>query len=232
MNSTKMIVRIVGVFFIVQMTAAVLSYSVILEPILYKADFLRELSENSTMVTMAMLFDLICGASVFAIAVLLFPILKQYSERVALWYVGQRLTELVGFMVSGLFLMTLLKIGQETTGVPGAESSHLEPIATYLRNARGNIQDISLLIYCLGAWPFYSLLYYSRLIPRIISVWGFVGVTLLFIEILSNTFGGSIGGIMIMGMPLGLNEIFLGIWLIVKGFNPSVVSSDPDYYST
>ena len=72
--------RIVGVLFIVQMAAAVLSYSVILEPILYKANFLSELAANSTMVTMAMLFDLICGASVFAIAVLLFPILKQYSE--------------------------------------------------------------------------------------------------------------------------------------------------------
>jgi uncharacterized protein DUF4386 len=219
MDSTKQKVQIVGMLFLLQMTLAVLSHSVILAPILYKTNFLNELSVNSTMVTMAMLFDLICGASVFAIAVLLFPILKQYSERVALWYVGLRLTELVGFIISGLFLMTLLKIGQEITNVPGAESSYLEPIAIYLRNARGNIQNISLLIYCLGAWPFYGLLFYFKLLPRFISVWGFLGVTLLFIEMVSVIFGDSLGGIMIM-MPLGLNEIFLGIWLIIKGFNP------------
>jgi hypothetical protein len=221
MNSNQNAVRIVGVLFIVQMAAAVLSYSVILEPILYKADFLNELAANSTMVTMAMLFDLICGASVFAIAILLFPILKHFSERVALWYVGQRLTELVGFMVSGLLLLTLLKIGQDTANA--TEASHLEPIAIYLRNARGNIQNISLLVYCLGAWPFYGLLYYSRLIPRFISVWGLLGVTLLFIEIMASVFGTSAGGMMIM-MLLGLNEIFLGIWLIAKGFNPKVAA--------
>lgn len=220
MNSDKKIVRIVGVLFIVQMTAAILSHSVILEPILYKADFPGVLSEKSTMVTMAMLFDLICGASVFAIAILLFPILKHFSERVALWYAGQRLTELVSFMVSGLLLLTLLKLGQDITNGSGVESSHIEAIATYLRNARGNIQDISLLIYCLGAWSFYGLLFYSRLIPRFISVWGLLGVTLLFIEILASTFGTSVGGMMTM-MPIGLNEIFLGIWLIVKGFNPA-----------
>lgn len=225
MNSNQTIVRIVGVLFIVQMAAAVLSYSVILEPILYRANFLSELAANSTMVTMAMLFDLICGASVFAIAILLFPILKHFSERVALWYVGLRLTELVGFMVSGLLLLTLLKIGQDLTNEPMAESSHMEAIAMYLRKARGNIQTISLLIYCIGAWSFYGLLFYSRLIPRFISLWGLLGVTLLFIEMLANVFGTSAGGMMIM-MPLGLNEIFLGIWLIVKGFNSSVIVSN------
>ncbi len=214
----KQIVKLVGILFIVQMAAAVYSHSVILGPILHKTNFLSELSANSTMTTLAMLFDILCGASVFAIAVLLFPILKKYSERVALWYVGQRLTELVGFMVSGLLLLTLLKIGQEIGNASETEAFHLESIAIYLRNARGNIQVISLLVYCLGAWSFYGLLFYSRLIPRFISVWGLIGVTLLFAEILSNIFGTSLGGLMIM-MPLGLNELFLGIWLIVKGFH-------------
>lgn len=200
------------------MTTAVLSYSVILEPILYKTNFLNELAMNSNMIIMAMLLDLICGASVFGIAILLFPILKHFSERVALWYVGQRLTELMGFIVSGILLLTVLKIGQDLTNGSVTESSNLEEIAIYFRNARGNIQNISLLIYCLGAWSFYGLLYYSKLIPRFISLWGLLGVTLLFIEILSNVLGTSVGGIMIM-MPLGLNEIFLGIWLIFKGFN-------------
>jgi hypothetical protein len=170
------------------------------------------------MATMAMIFDIICGASVFAIAVLLFPILKQFSERVALWYVGQRLTELVGFMVGGAFLLTLLTMGQDLANAAAMDTAHLESQARYLRDARGNIQDISLLGYCLGAWSFYGLLYRSRLLPRFISVWGVLAVTLLFIEIVSNIFGTTAGGMMIM-MPLGFNEVFLGIWLIAKGFN-------------
>ncbi len=221
MNSDKKIAQWVGALFIAQLVVAIISYSVILESFLFKRDFLTQLASNSTMVTLATLLDLLTGAFVFAIAVLLFPILKRYSERVALWYVGQRLTELVGFMIAGILLLTLLKIGQKIGGVSGSEAVQLETIAIYLRSMRGNIQDISLLLYCLGAWSFYGLLFHSRLIPRFISVWGLIAVSLLFAEILANVFGSSIGDIMIVGMPLGLNEISLGIWLMAKGLNTS-----------
>jgi hypothetical protein len=65
---------------------------------------------------------------------------------------------------------------------------------------------------------FYYLLYQSKLIPRFVSVWGFIGVALMlalnFLEI-----DMSVG--MVLALPIILNEIFLGIWLIVKGLNPS-----------
>ena len=164
-----------------------------------------------------MLLGLATGASVLGIAVLLYPILRKHSERIALWYVVARLTEVVTYMITGILVLTILAIAQDLAQAPAAESSYLQTLAEYLREARGNALDIGLLVYCLGAWTFYYLLFTSRLIPRFISVWGLAGVTLLFAEILSNIFGTSLGGMMIM-MPLGLNEIFLGIWLIVKGF--------------
>ena len=71
---------------------------------------------------------------------------------------------------------------------------------------------------------FYILLFQSRLLPRFISIWGLLGVVLLGAQILSSIFGSSLGGIVMM-VPMGMNEIFLGVWLIVKGFNPSVTNS-------
>jgi hypothetical protein len=32
---------------------------------------------------------------------------------------------------------------------------------------------------------------------------------------------------MILKLPIVLNELVLGIWLIVKGFNPSAITSEP-----
>ena len=58
--------------------------------------------------------------------------------------------------------------------------------------------------------------------PRFISIWGLIGTififTLIFLEagVIIN---------LILVMPIILNEIFLGIWLIVKGFNPSSITS-------
>jgi len=221
MKSNRNIAILVGILFIVQMITAVISIQFILDPILKDGNFLSELASNTKMTTFGMLLELICGISVFAIAVLLFPILKQFNERVAIWYVGQRVTELVCFMVSGIVILTLLKISQDILNKSIVESTHLKTIANTLLNVRVNIQIISLLIYCFGAWSFYGLLYYSKIIPRFISVWGLLGVTLLFIEVLSNTFDISVGGILIM-IPLGLNELFLGFWLILKGFNINI----------
>ena len=98
------------------------------------------------------------------------------------------------------------------------ESSYLETLARFLLKARGSTQDLSLIGYCVGTPLFYYLLFRSKLVPRFISVWGLVGVTLLFVEIASNIFGRSAGGMIIM-LPLGLNEVFLGVWLMARGFN-------------
>ncbi|MEO9804008.1 MAG: DUF4386 domain-containing protein [Reichenbachiella sp.] len=218
MTSTNKKVRIIGVLFLLQITTAIVSYSVMLDPILYDLNFIQLLAANEVTVTVAMILDLICGLSVFGIAVLLFPILKKYNERIALWYVGLRLNELVTFVIGGVMLLTLLSLSKTYQEADSSSLDSMAILAKSLLRARGNTQDISLFIYCFGTLMFYYLLFQTKLIPRFISVWGLIGVVLLFVEITANIFKTSAGGMMIM-MPLGLNEIFLGFWLIFKGFD-------------
>ena len=211
-----MAARVVGVLFLAQLTTAAVSYSVILDPILYGPDFLVDVSQNSTMVRIAVFLDVFCGAAIVAIAVMLFPILREFSERIALWYIGLRAIEFTTIIISGIFLLTLLSVSQEYVQAAVPEP-HLQAIGESFLRMRGWTQNMTLIVFSLGGFLFYFLLYRSRLLPRFISAWGLVGVTLVFAEIVLNTFGHGYG-LMIM-MPMGLNEIFLGIWLIVKGFS-------------
>jgi len=67
-------------------------------------------------VIIGVLFELINDAAVVGIAVMLFPILKKYSESIALWYVGFRVIEAAMFIVgkiSLLSLITLSKVGSK-----------------------------------------------------------------------------------------------------------------------
>lgn len=73
------------------------------------------------------------------------------------------------------------------------------------------------IFYGLAALMFYYVLYRTRLIPRFISVWGLVEAAMAMTTPLFGT---------LLGIPMGLNELFLGVWLIVKGFNPSAISSE------
>jgi Domain of unknown function (DUF4386) len=217
-DTTKNAARFAGILFIVQMAAAVISHSVILTPIFRSEQFLSIMASSETKVIVAMLLDLITGASVFGIAVILFPILKKYSERIAVWYSGLRLSEWVIALISGMFLMTVLSISKDFVQAGSNETAYLQTLSEYFLKSRGSIRILMLLCFCLSASMFYFLLFKYRLLPRFISVWGLIGVILLFAEVLSNLFGSTLGGIIIM-LPMGLNEIFLGVWLIVKGFN-------------
>jgi hypothetical protein len=69
---------------------------------------------------------------------------------------------------------------------------------------------------------FYYLLYQSKLIPRWLSVWGFIGAILFPVAWLS-LFGPTISGPFLL--PLVVNEVVLAVWLIVKGFSPSAIAS-------
>ena len=84
-NDTRNAARFAGILFLLQMTAAVISHSVILMPMLRGEHFLIDVAAHHTKVVIAMLLDLVTGAAVFGIAVILFPILKKHSERIALW---------------------------------------------------------------------------------------------------------------------------------------------------
>ena len=223
-NSLKRRSIFAGILFLVQMIAASVSHSAILVPILGKSDFLANVSANSNKVIFAMLLDLVCGLSVFGISVILFPILRKFSESIAFWYVGLRLNEWICAVISGVFLLTILSISKEYVLVGTPEHSYLQTMGNYFLEARGITRTLMLLGFCFSASLFYYLLFKTNLLPRFISIWGLTGVLLLFIEIMSNIFGHSLGGIIIM-LPMGLNEIFLGIWLMAKGFNSSAITS-------
>jgi hypothetical protein len=79
-------------------------------------------------------------------------------------------------------------------------------------------------IFGVAALTFYYLFYLSKLIPRWISVWGAIAAILLIIANLLEVMGIA-SGLMILYLPIILNELVLAIWLIVKGFDPSAIAS-------
>jgi Domain of unknown function (DUF4386) len=64
----------------------------------------------------------------------------------------------------------------------------------------------------------------SKLIPRILAVWGLVGYAVILCRSVVEVLGFNL--LSIHAVPGGLWEIFLGMWLIVKGFNPSAFVSE------
>ena len=232
MTSNKNMVKMAGVLILLQLTAAILSYSVILEPILYGSnDFLAALVEKTTMAKIAMLLDFMVGAAWFGATILLYPILKKYSERIALWFCGIRLAEFITLIISGILLLIILYTGQKYVQAEASDASYLKTLGHIIRNARGSTQDLSLMAYSIGSAFFFYLMFITKLIPRFLSILGFIGIAGILTEILMSIFNYPTGSFMyIIMMPMGLTEIILGLWLIVKGLKltPAITQSKID----
>jgi hypothetical protein len=80
----------------------------------------------------------------------------------------------------------------------------------------------------LGSMTLNYVLYQSRLIPRWLSLWGFIGAALIVLLGLFGILGFGMGlnsPFALIAIPIAVQEMVFAVWLIFKGFNPSVIAS-------
>jgi len=223
MNSNRKTAVIVGVLFITATVAYSLSV-ILLDPILGGSDYLTKASVNENLVIIGALLVLIDAVAVAGIAIVIYPILKKHNEVLALGYVGARIVEGVLFSVNVITILTLLKISKEyaIAGAPGA--SHFQTLGTLLLAAGDWAFLLGFgLVFTLSALILNFVLYQSKLIPRWLSGWGFIGAALIFAYYLLKPF--SINLVEILFLPIAAQEMVFAVWLIVKGFNSSAIAS-------
>jgi hypothetical protein len=231
MNSTNRTARIVGALFLTAMVTSLLGAALI-ESILNAPDYLMNVSAKETQVVIGVLLELIDGTAVVGIAVMMFPIFKKDNEALALGYVAFRIIEAVIIITGVISPLILIALSQEylTAGAPVA--SYFQTLGASFLTARAYLVGRMLgIFFSLGALLFYYLLYRSKLVPRFISIWGFIAVALVLAWNLLEIFGIRVSVGIILGLPIILNEIFLGIWLIAKGFNSSAIVPNESYRS-
>lgn len=151
-----------------------------------------------------MLLEIISGIAVIVIAVIMFPIFKPYNERLSRGYVVFRIIEGVTLIIAGVILLSL---------------------SVSLLEVRDGINVGHAYIFIPAALMFYCLLYQSELVPRFISVWGVIALILLLVVNLLEISDHSPAMSILFYLPIVLNEVFLAIWLIGKGFSLQEIKS-------
>jgi len=215
MTGERKIARNAGILFLTAMVTSLVGGGLV-ESVISSPDYLQQLLASKTLVSVGVLLEFINGFAVIGIVVLLYPVLKRYSRVMALGFAGFRMIESLFCFASAFFPLILLAYIQEYPSNDPGIVSRVQSLGTNLIEARVEIAGLWIpLFFSAGALLFYYILFRSRLLPRFISVWGIAGVVLILILNLSQT--GSEWGIL-LALPIILNEVFMGIWLIIKGF--------------
>lgn len=224
MKTYRKTATLVGSAYLFSNITFIVGTIVMVESILGSPDYLNLMSASRAQVVLGVLLSFANGLAYVGIAVLLFPILKPRFESLALAYVGFRVVEFITQILADVSPLALLTLAGDT-GKVGA----MQELGTLLLAERFWAFQMLNLIFSLSALLLYVMLLRSRLIPGFISIWGLIAAVLVLFNTVLGWFNPDLGETlgMVTGLPMLLNEIFLGIWLIVRGFNPSAAAIEP-----
>ncbi len=188
-------------------------------------DILGLVAANSSRLTGGAFFTLMMGISLVAMTVFLYPIIRKASKELAMGMVLFRgALEGIFYFVSTLTILTLVAVGNEYIAA-GADSAVLQSIGNVLYQFENLKAPVSSIIFLIGATCIYLTFYRTRLIPRWLSVWGFIGVATSMAAALMNFFHMDTGYGFYLEMVMFPQEIAMAVWLILKGFNRSAIAS-------
>jgi len=230
MNASRKTAIIVGILFIIGTVAGILSV-IFTGPILDGPDYLNMVAANENQLKAGVLFVLIMGLALAMVPVMMFPILKKQNEALALGYVVFRgALETFTYMAVAISWLLLVLLCREYAKAGASDIFYFQNLGTFLLEANDQIGHILKIVFPLGALMFNYMLYQSRIIPRWLSGWGLIAITLHFAEGLLTMFGLTIFDLLpadaetLMALPIFLQEMVFAVWLIVKGFNPSAIA--------
>jgi hypothetical protein len=169
-------------------------------------------------------------------AVTLYPVVKRQNGGLALGFVTSRLLEGVMIFTGVVSLLSLLTLKQDLGGAAGANATTLVAVgASHVAVYNWTFLLSQSLMPGINAVLLGTLMYRSRLVPRIIPLMGLFGGPLLIIAVFATLLGqhSSLGGFAgLPVIPVAAWEFSLGVWLTFKGFRPSPITAEVTAAST
>jgi hypothetical protein len=228
MNNYRKTAIIVGVLYIIGTVAGIVSVAVS-EPARAEA-YLVSIAANPNQITVAALCVLIMGLALALVPIVLFPLLKKYNEVLAIGYVvfrGALETALYIGMTVGWLVLIVLGLEYVKAGAPA--ESYFQTLGTLVLAGNEALSTILIIVFSLNALMLYTVFYQSKLIPRWISIWGFIAIllhlTTAFLLLFGIVESSNMSTLMAFNFLILVQEMVMAVWLIAKGFNTAAIAA-------
>ncbi|MGZ4697253.1 MAG: DUF4386 domain-containing protein [Oryzihumus sp.] len=222
MSSSRRTALVAGVFYLV--TFVSIPTLALYGPVRNHRDYITTTGGDAGVLWGALL-EVVVALAGIGTAVTLFPVVRRQNEGVALGFVATRTLEAAMIFTGVVSLMSLVTLRQDLGAATGASAASLTTTsAAFVATYRWTFLLGQSLMPGLNALLLGSLMYRSRLVPRIIPTVGLIGAPLLIAACIATMFG-LIEQVSVWSglaaLPVAAWELSLGIWLVVKGFRPS-----------
>ena len=210
--------RVVGVIYLMGFVVGI-GGTMLIQSVLGAPDHLATVSANSMTLAFAAILWLLPAVGDAAHGILMFPILKPHSERIAIGYLAFRIMDAVFVAILVLFVLLQIPLGSEYLKAGASDTSYLQALSTVFAQAQLYAYELGMITLGISGLLLCSTLYKANLVPRWLAIWGLLGYAIILCGMVSAVMGSGLGDL--SSYAGGLWEVVVGVWLIVKGFNAS-----------
>ena len=223
MEASRNASRIIAALILVQMVSgAVINFGLEV-PLFGAPGFLVNAAPHASQIALGAVLGLAAGALSVGISITAYPVFRQYSQGMALWFVALSVAGLSVIAVENMNVMSMLSLSQEYAKANTADQNQLQTVRVVVASARNWAHFISLIIAGSTIFLMYAVLYRFALVPRVLAAFGLAAVVLQIVTVAMPLFGQ--GVVFLLLAPLGVSQLALAIWLIAKGFRNQGVTS-------
>jgi len=226
MDSTRKTALVAGVFYLI--TFISIPTLALYGHMKTNPDFILG-SGSDTAVLWGCVLEVIVALAGIGTAVTLYPVVKRQHEGAALGFVATRVLEAAMIFTGVVSLVSLVSLRHDLGTAAGANAASLVTAgASHVATYKATFLLGQTLMPCLNALLLGSLMYKSRLVPRIIPTIGLIGAPLLITATFATLLGHNGPTSLWSGLatlPVAAWELSLGVWLVVKGFKPSALTA-------
>jgi hypothetical protein len=217
MNASGKTSRVLGAAFLLQFVTS-FSSGAFLRPVWLVpgsiSQSIVQIANTPWSIRLNILVDMVTAMGIIFLGAMLFVTLRKQNERIALVGLGFYILEAALLAASRIAAFSLLGISQAY--VAGGNAADLQTLWSLSFESMDFVgSSLHMLAFCCGAILFYYLLNQSRIVPRILSLWGLITVIPCLAGTLFAIFGYQVP--MFVYFPYVPFELVIGIWFLIKG---------------
>ncbi len=217
-----------GVLYLITFASSIPAAAYFLVPLLTDPGYVTGPGAD-TRVLFGCVLDIVNALAAIGTAVALFPVVKRQNESLAIGFLASRILEAAIIFVGIVSLIAVVTLRQDLGTAPDADAGSLLTVSAALVAVRDATFLLGPGMAAANALLLGTLMYRSRLVPRLIPLMGLIGAPLLLASNTATLFG--INEQFSLMSTLALPGIFfwelsLGLYLTLKGFKPSPITAD------
>lgn len=225
--------RVVGLAYLLTMGTAVFAEMYVRGQLVVSGNAAQtalNILDSERLFRVAIVGDILTAVGVTILIWALYVVLRPVNNNLAMLGVFLRLVEVPIAAVSVINALLALRVLSGTAYLQTFDESQLQELARLFISGQGFGTQILFVFLGLGSTVFSCLWFKSNYIPKALALLGIVGSLMLVSGSLAVIVFPKLGDLLSLSymMLLGIFEITLGLWLLIKGLRSPMLTPHTD----